>query len=360
MILRIIAKKVQSYWSRTATLRYHTKYVKKLRSTCPEIKKLTAEQKRSIQSYFKSYYGKKLPDYLWHEYYYTRTGVFSEKYIPNYVLTDINKALYNSNITTAFDDKNLYYTIFPDICQPKAYLKCINGFFYDGTSPETEEESLARLKNLGAAIIKPTFCSSNGRGVKYVNIVDGVDRKSNKAVRELIREYGENFVIQEAIHQHEALSALCPTSVNTIRLVTYRRSPKEVVSVYAVLRIGKIGSEVDNTSAGGMTCCIDSETGKLKKYAICSKPAGKFDRNEAGLIFEGYDVPCFGKVLERAKEMHLRLPHFIMIGWDFTVNENDEVVFVEMNAPFGLHQPAAGPGYGEYTDEIMKRCFSNS
>lgn len=357
MDYKAIFNKLKVYASHKVALRYYKRYIKGLRSTCPEIKTLSKEQKASIQAYYKKYYGKKIPDYLWHEYYYSRNGIFSEKYIPNYVLLDINNALYNSSITTAFDDKNLYYTIFPDIRQPKAYLRCINGLLYDGLNPETEEEAVLRLKNLGEAIIKPTFCSCNGNGVKHLNIIEGRDQKSNKSIKELIGEYGKNFVIQEAIHQHEGLAALCPSSVNTIRIVTYRRAPKEVVVIYAVMRIGKFGSEVDNTSAGGMSCCIDIKTGKLNKYAICSKPAGSFDRNEAGLIFEGYQVPCFEKVVERAKEMHFRQPHFPMIGWDFTVDKNNEVVFVEMNAPCGLHQPAAGPGYGEYTDEIMERCF---
>lgn len=356
-LFRTTYYRIKNWASHKMALRGYRRYIKGLRSTCPEIRTLTKEQKESIQAYFKKYYGEKIPDYLWHEYYYTRNGIFSERYIPNYVLLDINRALYNSSITTAFDDKNLYYTIFPDIRQPKAYLKCINGLLYDGMNPETEDEAVLRLKNLGVAIIKPTFCSCNGNGVKHLNIIDGVDRKSNKSIRELMSEYGKNYVVQEAIQQHRGLSALCPSSVNTIRIVTYRRAPKEVVVIYAVMRIGKFGSEVDNTSAGGMTCCIDIETGKLKKYAICSKPAGNFDRNEAGLVFEEYQVPCFDKVVEQAKKMHFRLPHFPMIGWDFTVDTNDDVVFVEMNAPFGLHQPAAGPGYGKYTDEIMERCF---
>lgn len=357
MDIRLLYRKFKAYATQRMGMRYYTKYVKELRSTCPEIKTLSKEQKASIQAYYKKYYGKKIPDYLWHEYYYSRNGIFSEKYIPNYVLLDINSALYNQSITTAFDDKNLYYTIFPDVRQPKSYLKCINGLLYNGMTPETEDEAVSRLVNLGEAIIKPTFCSYNGNGVKHLNIVNGKDQKSNKTLGELIKDYGKNFVVQEAIHQHEDLAALCPSSVNTIRIVTYRREPKEVVVIYAVMRIGKFGSEVDNTSAGGMVCSINTDDGKLNKYAISSKPAGSFDKNEAGLVFEGYQVPCFDKVVERAKEMQFRLPHFPLVGWDFTVDTNNEVVFVEMNAPFGLHQPAAGPGYGKYTDEIMERCF---
>lgn len=332
-------------------LRNNRKYINQLRSTCPEIKRLSREQKDLIQSYYKKFYGKRLYDYRWHEYYYSRNGIFSEKYIPNYVLYNINRTLFNRSISTAFDDKNLYYTLFPDITMPKAFLRCVNGHYYLGMETSTQREALEACGEIGECIIKPTYCSCNGDGVKHLDIHGGVDSRSQRSIEEIVKGYGKNFVIQEAIHQHENLARLNPSSVNTIRIVTYRQED-DVEVIYAVMRIGKFGSEVDNTSAGGMTCLI-SEEGKLSKKALCSKPAGDFEENEAGVKFEGFQIPSFPEVVRKAKEMHFRMPHFIMIGWDFTVNEKGDVVFVEMNAPFGLHQPAAGPGYGRFTDEIL-------
>ena len=209
--------------------------------------------------------------------------------------------------------------------------------------------------NIGQAIIKPTFCSCNGDGVKYIDVCDGIDKRSGLLLEDLIDKYGDNFVIQDAVKQHSELAKLCPTSVNTIRIVTYRRG-LDIVVIYAVMRIGKFGSEVDNTSAGGMTCRINDD-GSLSKYAICSKPAGLFDKNEAGVVFEKFKVPYYDAIVKKAKEMHIRMPHFHMVGWDFTVNDKNQVEFIEMNAPFGLHKPAAGPGFGEYTEEIFMRCF---
>ena len=335
--------------------RYYTRYIKSLRSTCPDIKKLTKEQKQRIQDFYIKYYGKRLPDYLWHEYYYTRNGIFSEKYIPNYILSEINAKMYNLHISKAFDDKNLYYTIFPDICKPSAFLKCINGYYYDKEKTISKETAKKTCNNIGKAIIKPTFCSCNGDKVKHIDICNGIDKRTGKSLDKLMDEYEPNFVIQDVVQQHPELDKLCPTSVNTIRIVTYRRD-MEIVVIYAVMRIGKFGSEVDNTSAGGMTCSIDEE-GKLSKYAICSKPAGLFDKNEAGVTFENFQVPYYEEVVKRAKEMHYRMPHFHMVGWDFTINAKNQVEFIEMNAPFGLHQPAAGPGFGKYTEEIFMKCF---
>lgn len=350
-----IFRKVKRVFLKFNSYRYHTRYIKDLMLTCETLKTLTSEQKNEIQDYYQKHYGKKLPDFLWHQYYYTRNDVFSPKYIPNYILAEINNALYDVNISKAYDDKNLYYTLFPDICQAKAYINCINGYYYNNGLHLSFEEALNMVSNLGHVIIKPAYCSCNGDGVKHLHIYNGIDTRSNKSIKNIFADYGKNFVIQEVIQQHHDLAALNPSSVNTIRMVTYRRG-EEIALIYAVMRMGKFGSEVDNTSAGGMTCKID-ERGKLSKYAICSKPAGRFEKNEAGLVFENYQVPCFDKIFDRAQIMHFRMPYFIMIGWDFSVNENNEVVFVEMNAPFGLHQPANGPGYGKYTDEIFNLCF---
>lgn len=337
--------------------RHHTRYIKSLRSTCPEIKKLTKEQKQKIQDFYIKYYGKPLPDYLWHEYYYTRNGIFSEKYVPNYILTEINAKMYNVHVSKAFDDKNLYYTLFSDICKPNAFLKCINGYYYNNEKTVSKEIAKEICKNIGKAIIKPTFCSCNGDGVRRIDICNGVDVKTGVSLEKLMDMYGNNFIIQDIVQQHPELAKLCPSSVNTIRIVTYRRE-MEIVVIYAVMRIGKFGSEVDNTSAGGMTCSIN-EHGRLSKYAICSKPAGLFEMNEAGVIFENFQIPYYEEVVKTAKDMHVRMPHFHMVGWDFTINDKNQVEFIEMNAPFGLHQPAAGPGFGKYTEEIFEKCFGN-
>lgn len=348
-------RKIKRVLSKIISYRYHTRHIKGLMSTCETLKILTSDQKKEIQDYYQKNYCKKLPDFLWHQYYYTLNNIFSPKYVPNYILAEINDALYDKTISKAYDDKNLYYTLFPDMLQAKAYINCINGYYYSNGLHLSLDEALNKASNLGDVIIKPTYCSCNGDGVKHLHFNNGIDTRSGKSIKNIFVYYGKNFVIQEVIKQHHDLAALNPSSVNTIRMVTYRRV-EEVALVYAVMRIGKFGSKVDNTSAGGMTCKID-ENGKLSKYAISSKPAGRFEKNEAGLVFENYQVPFFDEVFNQAQIMHFRMPYFIMIGWDFSINENNEVVFIEMNAPFGLHQPTAGPGFGKYTDEIFNLCF---
>lgn len=326
--------------------------VKEMRKTA-NLKPLTKQQKREIIDYYKRTMNKR-PKLYWHQFYYSMNGEFSVKYIPNDLyFGQMQYVFYKSFVDEAYDDKNLYDVFFPNANQPKIILKCANGHFYDNNKLITKEQALALCSNIPEAIIKPTFLSAGGSNVRFFSSKDGIDTKVNKPVKDVFARYGKNFNIQEAIHQHEALAKLNPSSVNTIRVVTYFRE-EEVVLLYAVMRIGESGSEVDNTTDGGYTCGILAD-GKLKKEAYGFNPSRGYTVSQSGVTFDGYQLPCFDKVIETAKELHTHVPQIPIVGWDLTVSDKDEVVFIEMNAPCGLHQSAAGPAFGDYTDEILKK-----
>ena len=55
--------------------------------------------------------------------------------------------------------------------------------------------------------------------------------------------------MEDKVIQHDAIAALCPTSVNTIRVATLLGDKKEGI-VYAYIRIGN-GKVMDNVDCGG-------------------------------------------------------------------------------------------------------------
>lgn len=72
--------------------------------------------------------------------------------------------------------------------------------------------------------------------------------------------YGKDFIIQEFLEQHESINHFCPTSVNTLRLTLYRSvKDDKCVVPSAIMRIGNMGSVVDNAHAGGCFVGIDIE-----------------------------------------------------------------------------------------------------
>ena len=93
-----------------------------------EVVPLSKEQRDDIITYYSKSYGKKVPVY-WHQYFFSRNGLFSVKYIPTcFYHSDIVYKLNNYDLRHAYVDKGIYDVLFPDILRPKTYVKNINGY----------------------------------------------------------------------------------------------------------------------------------------------------------------------------------------------------------------------------------------
>ena len=58
----------------------YEKTIKQSMQLCT-MKPLTKGQEADIKAYFKKHFGREVPTY-WHQYLYSRNGLYSEKYIP--------------------------------------------------------------------------------------------------------------------------------------------------------------------------------------------------------------------------------------------------------------------------------------
>ena len=311
----------------------HERKIKKSMQLC-QMKPLTKGQEADIKAYFKKHLGREVPTY-WHQYLYSRNGLYSVKYIPASVyVSSIIFRLNNYQFSLAYVDKGFYDTLFPDINRPQTYIKNVNGFYYDDKKIITREEAIARCMNLKDAVIKPTLFGTWGEGVK------------------LFSKYKKSFIIQSKLDQHQDLAKLNPSSVNTIRVLSYRRE-NEVIILYAVIRIGRMGKVVDNETAGGVKADIDLQTGRIKGPAFGSPTEKNMPQTDSGVDLDNYLIPSFPQVLVFVKDLHLRLPYFRLIGWDISVDTNGNPVMIEWNRSAELSQVAHGPAFGDYTEEIL-------
>ena len=65
--------------------------------------------------------------------------------------------------------------------------------------------------------------------------------------------------------------------------------------------------------------------------------------------------------METIKKLHPFIPHFRMVSWDFSVNEDGMPILIEANLMYGeleFHQLCNGPIFGDDTEEILKEVFS--
>lgn len=334
------------------------KYLKSVNESyqkLPNKIELTKEQEQEIQDFYLPLLGYKVP-IDWHRYFYARTGLFSVKYIPTSLYRlELTGRLNQLPWCVPFSDKNLNDIVLPNMKQPHTYLKNRNGYFYVENKAVSLEESVDKCANIGDVIIKPTL-SSHGRGVKKLHIENGiVDAKGTK-LKDLLLDYGKNFLIQDLVNQHPAMNALNPDSINTMRIVTYRKG-MEVYVLYAAIRIGRKGQTIDNESAGGISTKINLD-GTLCKYAYGAPGQDKIKVTDSGVVLEGYKVPSFEKALAMVKEQHLNLPFQDLVGWDICVDADGIPVMLEWNTTPELSQSAVGPAFGDYTEMVVKDAMS--
>ena len=317
-----------------------------------ELTPLTKGQKSDIQQFYQRMLGQKVPTY-WHEYFFSRNGHFSVKYIPTCVYhQQIIYKLNQFGVRHAYVDKGIYDVYFPDVNRPRTIVKNINGYFYDDRNPLSREEALERCQNLDAAVSKPSTEGMWGTGVRVFGTENGRLNGEGQSVEDLFQSYGKNFIIQEKINQHTEMARLNPTSLNTLRVLTYR-DDKQVHVLYMVVRIGRMGQNIDNETAGGINADVDLNTGTILDCAYGTPAEKRIPATDCGTVLKSFTIPSFQKVMSLVKELHTRLPYFNLIGWDFGIDQAGEPVMIEWNRAPDLSQTAHGPAFGDLTEEIL-------
>ncbi|MBP3456249.1 MAG: hypothetical protein J6K38_08330 [Alistipes sp.] len=320
--------------------------------------KLTKQQAREVQAFYSKHFGKKI-SLKWHEYYLKVNGEFSPYYMPTYIYyTDIYPKLNDPRVAVVYSDKNMIDKLLGDrVRLPKTYVKNINGTYYIDEKIVTKSEAVAQCLDIEDAVIKHSLDTCQGRSILRFKSANGIvtGKDCPGTIEELFDSYAANFIVQAAIRQSETMAALNPTSLNTVRIMTYW-SKSGIEPVFAVVRLGRTGSVVDNASAGGMYCGVNMD-GTLKKNAYTLYPFTSHTRSDSGVVFEEFAIPRFEDLKNKAKELHAQLPYAKIIGWDLSLNEDNEIELVEINANSpGLFQGATGPAFGKYTTEILEYC----
>ncbi|MDO5316133.1 MAG: sugar-transfer associated ATP-grasp domain-containing protein [bacterium] len=317
---------------------------------------LSEGQINDIKAYWKRLTGKDVPVF-WHKYFYSRNGNFSVRYVPTCIYH--SSFIYRLNcrpLTMAYTDKCSYDNYFPDVWRPKTIVRNINGYFFDDCKPISREEALKKCWNLENAVIKPSMIGMWGTGVRLFSTEEGA-LNEKETVENLFEQFGKDYIIQEKVIQHAEMSRLNPTSLNTLRVLSFRHGD-EVTIIYAVVRIGRKDRVVDNETSGGINADIDLSNGRIVDCAYGTPSEKRILCTDIGTELKGFEIPSFNQTLDIVKELHLRLPYFHLIGWDFGIDEQGRPVMIEWNRCPDLSQTAHGPAFGEMTEEIVSFALS--
>lgn len=215
-------------------------------------------------------------------------------------------------------DKYLFYRLLVGnhIATPPVFAFSIDGALYDSSlQPITQEE------------LPPQKCffvkDNGGECASFVKKITDVSQLAEYRDKLAVGQY----IYQEPVIQHLALSRLNAGSINTIRLVTILKD--NVVHTLAVgLRIGtKSSGHVDNWAAGGIFVGLNPD-GTLKEYGYY-KPGkgGKTNVHpDSGIAFKDFAIPYYAEAVALACKAHKIFYNVHSIGWDIAIAETGPVI----------------------------------
>lgn len=323
-------------------------------SLLPSTTKLSTNELSQISEFWGDYPTQAEPFFL---FYKTATGKFNIFNIPDDLhIQYIDKKYNNWPLAKAIDNKATYKIWFSKIPQPRMIVYRRNGFWYDDAdmliSKENAFQNISNSKNI---FIKKATDSYGGKGVFH--IVDGKDNLENAIA--VIDSISTDIVVQQGIVQSRTLAKINPSSVNTLRIVTWLRNDNSVVNLSNILRMGIGDSKVDNASSGGITVGVN-EDGSLKPVAYKNTGARYDEHPTTHIKFNDFRIPSFDKAIEMVMKQAMLMPDFRLISWDVAFDEYDNPVLIEANLCDGeldFHQLNNGPLFGKYTNEMLEEVF---
>lgn len=243
---------------------------------------------------------------------------------------------------------------FPEIRHPKSVFRKMAGIYHaDDYAIISQEQAIENCIACGNVIFKVALESGKGGGIYFWKAEEGKEK-----LLQLLKELPEETNAQEYITQHPDMARMNPSSCNTIRVVTYANQ-KGIRVLRSYFQVGTSDAvRMGQVACGGVCAAIHSD-GMLYPKAYDVHYVGH-DTHPCGIKYAEFRVPSYQKVCEIAIKLAGKMGDFKLISWDFTVGEDGEPVFIEMNLKYGgtmYHQLSSGAFFGEDSDEILDEIY---
>ena len=263
-------------------------------------------------------------------------------YIPPYFhYSFYSDLIYKDLDRKMYDDKYQMFKLLKNkgIDTPEVIAIYDNGVFKLSNNETISEEILtSRFSNKDKIFLKPVF-GQGGKGIVVLKINNNVITHKGNIVQSgnihTLLNDRTLYVIQKGIVQREDISKICADSVNTLRCVTQWIGNEPKLSV-CVMRIGRNGSDVDNSSQGGLSVQIDENTGKLYKYGTAELGGGLYEKHpDTGFTFCGFQIEGWSQIKRRIIGYAKAIPEIKELAWDIAITK-DNVLAIEINLGYGL------------------------
>ena len=230
----------------------------------------------------------------------------------------------------------------PFICPhvPELYVVVEKGRlrFFKGIDDAGLIEGLQKyMKERSADLICKPEGQSGGRGIQRIN-----SSNVENVIGDLISRKN-SFIINNCIIQREYSNRIFSGSVNTIRLLFYRkRDTGKLELAGAFHRFGTVESQpADNTMRGGIITAINDSTGEMGE-SFCY-PGKKYSglhsvHPDTGASIKGVMIPDWDERLKKILGYFGSLTWLDYAGADIVLTDSGFVI-LEINSLPGIEQP---------------------
>jgi len=259
----------------------------------------------------------------WLMTYCSYTNEFKEGWIPDNYYGDTVLPLLKGQYGKVTDrnliiNKTINNKYSSDIC----YF--INGLFLNNEDEIIKHKRLKDfLFNNDERIIFKTEISFQGKGIYFFD--------KNTFDINKIKKLG-NGVFRKLIIQHPFFDQFNDSAVGTIRLTTVCNDNGEIEVRAGYFRFGRTG-DTHIISSRQMRIPIDVEEGCLWNKKLAFYPNDIFAHNlpDNDIDFPGMKLPFFEKCAKEIKRLHSSIPYIRSIGWDFIVDNTNNLKIMELN-----------------------------
>ena len=218
-------------------------------------------------------------------------------------LNPLNSAIFQSDL-------------FPDL------LSHANGIFFDTTYRFVPMKAVRdRLFENHDQVVFKLDNSQKGRGIHVFN------RDSFEIQH--ISKLG-NGLFQGYIKQHALFDEFQRNSVTTIRITTVYDDSGAVSVRAGHLKMGS-GTETHVQSTSSIKVPFDLKNGKLNDYGFTAEWAEIKSHPISRVPFSGKVIPAYLECICAVTELHKKVPYIRCIGWDLTVDIDENVRLIEWN-----------------------------
>ena len=149
-----------------------------------------------------------------------------------------------------------------------------------------------------------------------VELIDS--RAMGKSERQLFDEMlsAGSYIVEERVIQSDQMSRLNPSSVNTVRCITFMTDAGAYIGP-CFLKVGRGNSFVDNGGKGGILIGINGQTGVLDTIGYDEFLNEYPQHPDTKHDFKGFQLPEWNELKKLAIEASNQIPRVKYIGWDF-------------------------------------------